>query len=351
VFVLWRDFSANGGRPADDEPQPHRDELCPAPIGDVRKRAGEEGNRRLWLRDRVDGTWRHATPNDVVPGAVLFADAKAGGYDPELGWAPDSRAEVPLVPMPQGHKRQQDNDDLNSDGLSFDSGWIGLARHLSDVEEGVGQLATEVRPTGLSASQLSAAVLAGRYHDLGKAHPVFQATLRESAENAPDGVLAKSPKEKGARHSRPYFRHELVSALMLLHPESRLLDEAVARGELAEEERDLVVYLVAAHHGKVRLGARSVKDEALGEPPRLLGVQDGDETLPVELSPDERIDVLELDTSLFHVGAFDGDSWTARALRLRDRPDLGPFRLAYLEALVRIADMRVSRGYRAKEAR
>ncbi len=30
-------------------------------------------------------------------------------------------------------------------------------------------------------------------------------------------------------------------------------------------------------------------------------------------------------------------------LALRDGPDLGPFRLAYLEALVRIADWRASR--------
>lgn len=350
VWVLWRDFSANGG-PAADEPQPHRDELCPAPIGDVKKWAGEDGRRRLWLRDRIDGTWRRATPGDVVPGAVLFADAAAGGYDPELGWAPDSRAPVPPVPLPPSETRKPANDALGSDDLSFDSGWVGLARHLSDVEEEVRRLTPGRGLPGLTAAQLSAAAFAGRYHDLGKAHPVFQETLRKSGENPPDGVLAKSPKETGPRHRRPYFRHELVSALMLLHPESRLLDEAVARGELAEEERDLVVYLVAAHHGKVRLAARSVRDEALHEPPRLLGVEDNDRTLAVELSPRERLDALELDISPFRVGAFDGESWTARALRLRDRPDLGPFRLAYLEALVRIADMRVSRSYRAKEAR
>lgn len=35
-----------------------------------------------------------------------------------------------------------------------------------------------------------------------------------------------------------------------------------------------------------------------------------------------------------------GPSWLARAISQRDR--LGPFRLAYLEALLRAADMRIS---------
>ena len=44
------------------------------------------------------------------------------------------------------------------------------------------------------------------------------------------------------------------------------------------------------------------------------------------------------------VGCGEAGSWTARVTALRDRPDLGPFRLAYLEALVRIADWRASRN-------
>jgi CRISPR-associated endonuclease/helicase Cas3 len=35
-------------------------------------------------------------------------------------------------------------------------------------------------------------------------------------------------------------------------------------------------------------------------------------------------------------------SWLERTLRLRDDPALGPFRLAYLETLVRVADWRAS---------
>jgi CRISPR-associated endonuclease/helicase Cas3 len=39
-----------------------------------------------------------------------------------------------------------------------------------------------------------------------------------------------------------------------------------------------------------------------------------------------------------------GPSWTARVLALRDRPDLGIFRLAFLEALLKAADERASGG-------
>jgi len=37
-----------------------------------------------------------------------------------------------------------------------------------------------------------------------------------------------------------------------------------------------------------------------------------------------------------------GQSWLARVLALRDDPALGPFRLGYLEALIKCADERAS---------
>ena len=50
-----------------------------------------------------------------------------------------------------------------------------------------------------------------------------------------------------------------------------------------------------------------------------------------------------LDLGVMALGAPRGQmSWSDRALRLRDRDDVGPFRLGYLEALVRLADWRAS---------
>jgi CRISPR-associated endonuclease/helicase Cas3 len=52
-----------------------------------------------------------------------------------------------------------------------------------------------------------------------------------------------------------------------------------------------------------------------------------------------------LDTTLLGLGeSYGRPSWAARALELLERDDLGPFRLAYLEALLRIADWRASRS-------
>jgi len=35
-------------------------------------------------------------------------------------------------------------------------------------------------------------------------------------------------------------------------------------------------------------------------------------------------------------------SWLERTLRLRDNPKMGPFKLAYLESILRVADWRAS---------
>ncbi|MEV7970956.1 CRISPR-associated helicase Cas3' [Sphaerisporangium sp. NPDC088356] len=342
VFVAWRDWSSSGGRPAEDELQPSRDELCPASIADVKKLAvPDSGVCRVWVKDRVTGNWRWASRPDIVPGAVVIADASAGGYDAMLGWAPASRVPVEPVALAETDtgelSGERDGDAIGDDALSHGQPWVGLSQHLEDVEAEVTLIADELPLPGLAAAQITAAALAGRYHDLGKCHEVFQETLRKSGPNPPAGLLAKSP-NSGPRYSRRYLRHELVSALMLTHPDCRLLD--------GQQERDLIVYLVAAHHGKVRMSVRSVRDEALRNPPLVLGVAEGDRTPALEPTQREHVGPLTLSTSSLRMGAGEGDSWTARAVGLRDRQDLGPFRLPYLEALVRIADMRVSKAYR-----
>ncbi|MEV0971732.1 type I-G CRISPR-associated helicase/endonuclease Cas3g [Microtetraspora glauca] len=342
VFVAWRDWSATGGEPGEDEPWPSRQELCPAPIADVRKLTTRDSAvRRVWVRDRVEGVWRRAIRQDVVPGVVLLADASGGGYDPVLGWAPGSRDPVTVLTSVRPARSESGEDAIGEDPLSSrGQPWVSLTQHLQDVENEVTDVAAAVRGPGLNVGQITAATLAGRYHDLGKCHQVFQETLHKSGQRPITELLAKSPGGK-VRHSRPYFRHELVSALMLSHRSCRLLD--------GQPERDLIIYLAAAHHGKVRLSVRSIREETTATPPTVLGVADGDETPPVSPVPGEYVGKLTLSAAELRIGAVEGDSWTARAVALRDRPDLGPFRLAFLEALVRIADMRVSRRYREGE--
>jgi CRISPR-associated endonuclease/helicase Cas3 len=113
----------------------------------------------------------------------------------------------------------------------------------------------------------------------------------------------------------------------LLDASTRLLDD--------HQEADLVVYLVAAHHGKVRVTIRGKPDERPGV---MLGVENGSSTIGFALGG-RQITAVALSLQPTTHGA---GSLTSRALALRDRADLGPFRLAFCEAVVRSADWQAS---------
>ncbi|GAA1974562.1 CRISPR-associated endonuclease Cas3'' [Catenulispora subtropica] len=308
ALVAWRAWES--GEPTEEETDPGSDELCPVPLDELRRVL----DGRAWLRDRRDGLWRRATAEDLEPGVLIMLDARCGGYLPDQGWSPDGTVPVPtLVPAP--------------DPPAFACvEWVSLDQHLTETEDEARKLVDAL--PGLPESQQEAVILAARYHDLGKCHEVFQEMLRSGGGDPPDVLLAKSkaPYSTG-RSSRPGFRHELVSALMLAHGNHWHGDRTDHR---------LVTYLVAAHHGKVRISVRTEADEA----PAILGVLDGDRTPAFTLSSGETFPAQSLQTADFRPEA--GGAWAEQARALRDRSDLGPFRLAYLEALVRIADWRSS---------
>ena len=75
------------------------------------------------------------------------------------------------------------------------------------------------------------------------------------------------------------------------------------------------------------------------------GVWDGDLIQQADLGGGVMVPATPIDLSFMDLGEGPrGASWLARMLALRDREDLGPFRLAFLEALVRVADWRASGG-------
>ena len=174
------------------------------------------------------------------------------------------------------------------------------------------------------------------WHDWGKTHKEgFVARIPEYLRNGIDQPLAKwprapkgTPRPKGARK---YFRHELASALGFL-----------AQHDWAEAA-SLPAYLIAAHHGKVRMRLRALPEETGPKDNRLFarGVYDGD-TLPgAKLGRFEAPETkLDLDLMLLGDSERCGPSWSARAQRLLR--EHGPFKLAWLEALLRIADWRAS---------
>lgn len=314
ALVAWRAWES--GVPSEEEPDPGRDELCPVPLDELRRVL----DGRAWLRDRLDGLWRRATAEDLEPGVQVLLAARYGGYLADQGWAPDSGVPVPTQPP-------------GPDPRMFACvEWVSLDQHLAETEEEARTL-IDALPY-LSAAQQEAVILAARYHDLGKCHEVFQELLRAGGGDPPDVLLAKSkaPYSTG-RSRRPGFRHELVSALMLAHGAHW---HGGGTGTSTGIDHRLVTYLAAAHHGHVRISVRAEAATAEG----LLGVLDGDQTPTVTLSSGETFPAQPLHTAEFRPET--GGSWTAQAHALRDRDDLGPFRLAYLEALVRIADWRSS---------
>ena len=115
---------------------------------------------------------------------------------------------------------------------------------------------------------------------------------------------------------------------------------------LGLEKPDLVAYLAAAHHGKVRLSIRSLPHESQPEEESrrfARGVWEEDILGPVDVGESTVIDETVIDLSYMELGETEnGPSWTARTLALRDNPSLGPMRLAYMEALLRVADWRAS---------
>jgi CRISPR-associated endonuclease/helicase Cas3 len=247
-------------------------------------------------------------PDSVFPGLTLLMHVRQGKYTKDYGWSADSKAVVTPVQNSGGVMDKHD-----ADAKSFLKYRQTLADHTQQVCEAMNGL-LEALPTVGIESHRAALRAAARQHDWGKAHKVMQATLH-GAPGPYQELLAKSA--ANGKHERPYFRHELASALAML----------------AAGDDDLAAYVTAAHHGRVRVSIRSMPGERDNGKTCVRGLWQGD-TLP-ECSLGSGVtrgpSVLNLEPVMLGNG-----SWTERALRLRD--ELGPFRLAYLEMLLRAAD-------------
>jgi CRISPR-associated endonuclease/helicase Cas3 len=314
--VFWRNVTD----PNAPEPQatPARDELCPVSVG----QASALGKRNAWRWNGLSGHWEPLQTRPR-PGMILMLASQGGGYDTELGFSPDSRAPVP-APAAAGASEQ---DVYDSDWRSRTPLPVALANHLGNAAWAAGELCAALGET----DHAEEVVRSARWHDVGKAHPVFDATMH-ACNDAPAGLLAKSPCR--SRHGRRHFRHELASALAWVAE-----NDDTAKPDLGV---DLIGYLIAAHHGKVRTSLRAMPDEvpAPGGVRFARGVWQGDR-LPALTFDGETFPETELHLALMELGEGEqGRSWSARALSLLDQH--GPFRLAWLETLVRIADWRAS---------
>jgi CRISPR-associated endonuclease/helicase Cas3 len=247
----------------------------------------------------------------------------AGGYS-ALGWDRDSTTPVePRSPVGD-EKRPAEATDSDPESTRVLPEPLTITQHTVNVCEMVEEVLKAIALPEFADRLRTAA----RWHDVGKAHGAFQTGMR-NANRALSGaeLWAKSGKTGKLNYGRKHFRHELASALAVLqqHPEWAFD----------------VPYVIAAHHGKVRLSIRSLpgEDSAEGGGMFALGVHDGDDLPPVALGDDVTSHKSVLDLSPMRLGG--ESSWTARALGLLAQ--WGPFRLAYLETLLRAADVRASK--------
>jgi CRISPR-associated endonuclease/helicase Cas3 len=398
IHLFWRDIpppekGARSPRP----PRSHRpahDELCAVPFLAVRDwLCGDQGSRRLrpgvraWVWDFVDGEWIVAQRSSLLPGRTVCIASASGGYHPDRGFDPACSkpvTPVPIAPLSAGTEAFADSDDADSNDGTSVAGWKTIACHSDEVQELVDALSGVV---AVPASVRRVLSVAARWHDVGKSHSAFQGaiTRRPPGMRRPD--LAKAPDDRWSRpygtadgDERPGLRHELASALALFSVLSRyspghagllggfeealrLLGAELPRAiddlscassaerlllDCSAEEFDLVAYLVATHHGKVRVSLHAgPKDQDYrdgdGRGLPIRGVRDRD-VLPSMRVERQSVPLPSFTMSLAPAGLglspSTGRSWRERVDGLVRA--LGPGCLAWLEALLVAADRRAS---------
>ncbi len=231
------------------------------------------------------------------------------------------RQRIPELTLEANHF--SDEDDAAASGISHCNGSpVKLQTHLLGVETFARRHATGC---GLPDDLVGAIACAGLFHDLGKADSRFQSLLRGGARwsglgGEPLAKSAEMPRSQSAfeksRAASGYpkgWRHELLSV--------RLAESALVLLPERNDLLDLVLHLIASHHGYCRPLAPVVFDERCLDVDFELRGQRTHWSGPTNL---ERVDS----------GVAD------RYWRLVRR--YGWWGLAWLEALLRLADWRQS---------
>jgi CRISPR-associated endonuclease/helicase Cas3 len=325
VQVAWRNLGRHP--PSADAPELQRDELCPVPLHALEELTRDRN--KVWRFDPLRRAW--TSINRLYPGLAVVVDVACGGYDSGHGFT-GGRHDVPTSLERPGSPPDDDEADRLACGAAS---YVTMRTHADDIADEMASLLAELGT--VTEAFMSAHVLidAARWHDAGKVHPAFQAMLigglPAGDPRRKGGPWAKSDGKLSARNPRHFFRHELASALAWL----------------AEDRDELGAFIIAAHHGKVRLSLRARPDE---EPPVQTenrprrrfahGVHDGDVLPAVDLGAGVRVPEQTLSLGCMELRGGDGPPWIDRMQRLLEV--FGPFRLAYLEMLVRVADWRAT---------
>jgi CRISPR-associated endonuclease/helicase Cas3 len=364
VEVAWATWApGTDGAPDPEVRYPGPEYRCRVPVAQAVQLAESQP---VWRFERAEGSWVRVTqdpPWRPAPFELLLVSGSAGGYDPSTGFDDrsagfDDRSRYPvpgcpelLTPHELAKRAAAEDAALGlATEIAAPPKWQSLDEHSEQVRDQCAALLTVLAP-GIPSGAAQAAVIAGYLHDAGKAHPIWQDALCALADPAEaETIAAGRPWAKsGTTGALQFadgasFRHELASLMLIDGPLQDLL--------AGTREKDLARFLVLAHHGQLRMRVSNSGDlpaDLQGDLPadlpagrvaqEILGLKQGATTgVPPMLGHPATTLTVDL-------AQFSGNSirrWTSAALALRDR--YGPFTLAYLETVVRIADWRASGG-------
>ena len=317
IGVFWRELQSAG---PETQPSPIPEEICNVPIYELinfLKKKKVKGH--IW--NYTDKSWDKISADDLFPGQIIMLDCDISGYNKQVGWDILSSKPVEQIrksgPMPESY-----DGDIHSETRD---GFVTLADHTRHVFNETNLLLKE---NGYIDADIQDAILiAAKYHDIGKTHDVFQNAIQNN-----DGQpMAKGPSL--LNYSRTGFRHEVASMLAYLKQDDQQENKL----------RNLIAYLIVSHHGRVRLSLRTSKTRRVNtDNSFLLGIKIDGETLPEFTSNLVYVSETKIDMTLASMGrdASGNPSWAERVLGLLDA--YGPFRLGYMETLLRRADWKAS---------
>lgn len=406
VTVFWRDWSGDSPPRGDELDGPLLEpakEGCPVSFVRIKKML-ENGKGKAWLWDDEADCWERVNPWDIRPGMLVMLKRDVGGYDVTEGWTGDMSNVLADVPQAGRGATLRDDTwtevgywsrledhlaDARREAAALCEA-IALNGHtrtavieasgLHDLGKAHPQWQTALPDrSGIPDAPLAKSPRVLAVDVVGEAAAVRSQVLRlrpaalslaeEARRRGPEDVvrLRWAIEDKigvddlkslralsgvcwaGHVQFRPGLRHEVASALAMWR-------------KYREDDANypaLAVYLAATHHGK----ARTVLRSTMGEGDDVFGVRN--EPSSLEIGSEQ----WPLDFSVAKDGAdgywegsefvLTGYGWTGLVADLLGpwRPEdkgnagvvpeheprrLGPFALAYLEALVRVADWRAS---------
>jgi CRISPR-associated endonuclease/helicase Cas3 len=215
--------------------------------------------KRLWAEKLASGR-----SSLVVPGEPLWTVIEAK----RVPLAELRSVVEPEETLENGVELTTDADDSFCGGRA-----VSLGEHSGDVETFAREYATRC---GLGQWLAEHIALAAWLHDIGKADRRFQVMLRGGSEIEyfkDETPWAKSMMRPGARAARQLARersgypsggyfHAVQSVAMLEGKKAALAERLKTGDSVNEPDLDLVLHLVASHHGECRPFAPVVIDDA-----------------------------------------------------------------------------------------